>query len=390
MSRIHQKRDQRIYDQVLATGSTLAHDRTAHDVSAIEHHQHPLRGVASQPAAAVPADTSLWHCRVGVRFFGCLFTARSSTRYHPPVRGDGCAAAGGNAYILVSGGGAAGRTCRWQQLMGPPPWGLTPPNPPRAVLPMDPVATASDEQPPVWTPRGGGRGARDSHTPWRFRDGAKRRRQRRRGVSGADAERRLVGGDARRCGRRRRRGGAATRGRAGGERPQRRWEGRRRHRAPPRAADRWRRRRRGDRRPGRQRPWLTRRHVAAAAPPRGPARRPKVLATAVGRRRGAPRRPWPPPVAAGPTGKISWISSHFEQRRSDTHRRNISVCRLQVDPPYSGRGGPPVVKDPGKKLDLMALWLAHNAPQFTVSTHLIGPLRPLTLLLIVVHLNGIY
>ena len=42
-----------------------------------------------------------------------------------------------------------------------------------------------------------------------------------------------------------------------------------------------------------------------------------------------------------PTGKISWISSYFEQRRSDTHRRNISVCRLQVDPPYSGRGGLP-------------------------------------------------
>jgi len=34
-----------------------------------------------------------------------------------------------------------------------------------------------------------------------------------------------------------------------------------------------------------------------------------------------------PVVLAGayPTGKISWISSHFEQRRSDTHRRNISA-----------------------------------------------------------------
>jgi len=95
-------------------------------------------------------------------------------------------------------------------------------------------------------------------------------------------------------------------------------------------------------------------------------------------------------VADIPTGKISWISSHLEQHRSDTHRRNISVCRLQVDPPYSGRGGPPVVKDPGKKLDLMALWLAHNAPDFTVSTHLIGSQCPLTLLLIVVDLNGIY
>jgi len=46
--------------------------------------------------------------------------------------------------------------------------------------------------------------------------------------------------------------------------------------------------------------------------------------------------------------KVSWISSHFEKRRSDTHRRNICVCRLQGDPPYSGRGGPPVVRDPGK------------------------------------------
>jgi len=89
-------------------------------------------------------------------------------------------------------------------------------------------------------------------------------------------------------------------------------------------------------------------------------------------------------------GKIFWISSHFEKRRSDTHRRNISVYRLQVVPPYSGRGGPPVVKDPGKKLDQMGLWLAHNAPHFTVSTHLIGSLCPLTLLLIVVDLNSIY
>jgi len=102
------------------------------------------------------------------------------------------------------------------------------------------------------------------------------------------------------------------------------------------------------------------------------------------------RAPLTGPRAASPTGKISWISSHFQKRRSDTHRRNISVCRLQVDPPYSGRGGPHVVKDPGKKLDLMALWLAHNAPHFTASTHLIGSLCPLTLLLIVVDLYGIY
>jgi len=95
-------------------------------------------------------------------------------------------------------------------------------------------------------------------------------------------------------------------------------------------------------------------------------------------------------MASSPTGKISRISSYFQKRRSDTHRRNISVCRLQVDPPYSGRGGPPVVKDPGKKLDLMALWLTHNAPHFTVSIHLIGSLCPLTLLLIVVDFNGIY
>ena len=94
--------------------------------------------------------------------------------------------------------------------------------------------------------------------------------------------------------------------------------------------------------------------------------------------------------ARAPTGKVSWISSHFEKRQSDTHRRNICVCRLQGDPPYSGRGGPPVVKDPGKNLDQVALWLAHNAPHFTVSTHMIGSLRPLTLLLIVVDLNGIY
>jgi len=91
-----------------------------------------------------------------------------------------------------------------------------------------------------------------------------------------------------------------------------------------------------------------------------------------------------------PTGNISWISSHFEKRQSDTHRRNIRVCRLQVDPPYSGRGGPPVVRDPGKKPDQVALWLAHNAPHFAVIPPVIGPLNPLTLLLIVVDLNGIF
>jgi len=96
------------------------------------------------------------------------------------------------------------------------------------------------------------------------------------------------------------------------------------------------------------------------------------------------------PALGCPTGNFSWISSLFEKRRSDTHRRNISVCRLKVDRPYSGRGGPPVVRDAGKKLDQVALWLAHNAPYFTVRTHLIGSLRPLTLLLIVVDLNGIY
>jgi len=32
-----------------------------------------------------------------------------------------------------------------------------------------------------------------------------------------------------------------------------------------------------------------------------------------------------------PTGKISWISNLLKWPRSDTHRRNIDVCRLQVD-----------------------------------------------------------
>jgi len=112
-----------------------------------------------------------------------------------------------------------------------------------------------------------------------------------------------------------------------------------------------------------------------------------VSAAVLGCRRGRAARS--PRLKQCPTGKSSWISSHFEKRRSDTHRRNISVCRLQVDPPYSGRGGPPVVRDPGKKPDQVALWLAHNAPYCTESTHLIGPLRPLTLLLIVVDLIGI-
>jgi len=87
-----------------------------------------------------------------------------------------------------------------------------------------------------------------------------------------------------------------------------------------------------------------------------------------------PHRPAGRPLRARPTGKISRISSHFEKRRSDTHRRNICVCRLELDTPYSGRGGHPVVRDPGKKPDLVALWLAHNAPHFTVGPHLIGPL----------------
>jgi len=44
----------------------------------------------------------------------------------------------------------------------------------------------------------------------------------------------------------------------------------------------------------------------------------------------------------------------------------------------------------GKKPDQVALWFAHNAPHFTVSPHLIGPLSPLTLLFVVVNLNGIF
>jgi len=126
-------------------------------------------------------------------------------------------------------------------------------------------------------------------------------------------------------------------------------------------------------------------HCAVAPPPRRT--RAVVLPRhCVSARVGGGRRV----KGGGPTGKISWISSHFEKRRSDTHRSNISICRLQVDPPYSGRGGPTVVRDPGKNMDQVALWLAHNAPHCTVSTHMIGSLRPLTLLLIVVDLNGIY
>jgi len=47
--------------------------------------------------------------------------------------------------------------------------------------------------------------------------------------------------------------------------------------------------------------------------------------------------------------EISWISNHLKWPRSDTHRRNIDVCRLQVDPPYSGRGGIRDVKGLNKK-----------------------------------------
>jgi len=47
-------------------------------------------------------------------------------------------------------------------------------------------------------------------------------------------------------------------------------------------------------------------------------------------------------------------------------------------------GASAMSRDPTKKLDQVALWLAHNASHNTVSPHLIGPRCPLTLLLIVV------
>ena len=47
-------------------------------------------------------------------------------------------------------------------------------------------------------------------------------------------------------------------------------------------------------------------------------------------------------------------------------------------------GASAMSRDPTKKLDQVALWLAHDASHNTVSSHLIGPWFPLTLLLIVV------
>ncbi|OSX80136.1 LOW QUALITY PROTEIN: hypothetical protein BU14_0058s0047 [Porphyra umbilicalis] len=71
--------------------------------------------------------------------------------------------------------------------------------------------------------------------------------------------------------------------------------------------------------------------------------------------------------AIEPSLVLACMSAPAASSVSTTSALPLPPAWLQVDPPYSGHGGPPVVKDPGKKLDLMALWLAHNAPHFTVT-----------------------